>query len=142
MLKLSQVSAQSFSDRIGAERMQPLPPPASDEEQVSLGSGGAALRTRDHAAIVYWSDAELLECVVPYLRAGLEAGDKVVYVADATPVETVLQSLRRAGVDVEAETTRGSLTVLTAAQAFFGDGRFEVERALAGVRELAAQAAR
>src|SRR3712207_6501268 len=58
------------------------PSPEQPEERVDLGVGGPALRTRDHAAIIYWEPQELLASVVPYLRAGLEAGDKVVYVAD------------------------------------------------------------
>ncbi len=117
-----------------------LPPPSGEHERVSLGSG-ASLRTRDHAAIVYWTSAELFDSVVPYLCAGLRAGDQVVYVADDHSVEAVSEALRAAGIDVGAEVSAERLILTQARAAFFPAGCFDVERALDGVRALAASAA-
>ncbi|MBV8760739.1 MAG: MEDS domain-containing protein [Deltaproteobacteria bacterium] len=119
---------------------KPAPAP-SEQLAVSLGSERAALRTGDHAAIMYWRPEELLDCVVPYLVAGIEAGDKVVYVADDLDTSRVADALRRTGADVDALTAAGRLMLMTAKDAFFGDGRFDCERALDGVRGLAQQAA-
>lgn len=120
--------------------LEPLPPIANAAERIVLG-GGQALRLRDHAALIYWEPDELMVNVVPYLQAGLRCGDKVVYVAhDVTP-ERIRAALQAAGVDVPAEERAGRLVVLRAEDAFFPDGRFDVERALAGVQALARQAA-
>lgn len=100
-----------------------------------------ALRARDHAALVYFDPDELLRTVVPYLRAGLREGDKVVYVADDHPIEVIADALRSADVDVERETAAGRLVLVSSEDAFFSEGRFDVERALAGVRQLATEAA-
>lgn len=114
---------------------------APQRDPVSLGHGRRALRTGDHAAILYWRADELLAAIVPYLAAGLAAGDKVVYVADELAPSRIADALRAADVDVDAAQAAGRLTIVRAADAFFPDGRFELERALAGVRALAEQAA-
>jgi hypothetical protein len=88
MLKLSQVTAAEWKDSIGIEAMRPLPQ-AGAEDRASLGPGKASLRTRDHSAVVYWDNGELFETVIPYLREGLRAGDKVVYVADDSSIDAV-----------------------------------------------------
>src|SRR6185503_16790406 len=87
---------------------------------VSLGARRAALRTGDHAALLYWRHDELLEQIVPYLAAGLAAGDKVVYVADDLTVDRVTDALADAGVDVAGETARGHLVITRSQDAFFG----------------------
>ena len=110
-------------------------------EEVSLGSDRPSLRVGDHAAILYWKHEELLDCVVPYLVAGVEAGDKVVYVADDLETTRIADALRRTGIDVDALVTAGRLVVMSAKDAFFADGTFDCDRALEGVRQLAQQAA-
>jgi hypothetical protein len=117
--------------------------PARDpDERVVTATPGAPLRTRDHAAIVYWEQAELLEAIVPYLAEGIRAGDKVVYVADETPPATLIAALDAAMVDVDAETASGGLTLVRARDVFFASGRFDVEAALKGMASLAAAAER
>ena len=130
-----------WDERIGTPSMKRVPAPADPTARVETGRDDAPLRTRDHAAIVYWQSGELLDAVVPYLIEGLRAGDKVVYVADETSPSTLSGALKAAGVDVDAEIARGRLTLVTAREAFFAEGRFDVEAALAGVRSLAAAAA-
>lgn len=136
---MSITDVTEFSKRYGVEEMPATPTP-SPSERVELGNG-AGLRTRDHAAIIYWSEQELLRTVVPYLVEGLKAGEKVVYVADDLAVGTVLDALARAGVPVEGSQKSGQLVVVSAKDAFFGNGRFDVEAALQGVKELAREAA-
>lgn len=135
-----QFTPQALHNQLEIDHMRPAPDPEPNR-RVSLGDERAALRTGDHAAILYWTADELLATIVPYLVAGLAVGDKVVYVADDLQVEQVASALRSAGVDVDAETAAGRLMIVAARDAFFGDGTFDVERALAGVRALASQAA-
>jgi chemotaxis family two-component system sensor kinase Cph1 len=140
MLKLSNVMAANWRERVGVDRMRPVPEVGEARDRVSLGEGRAAIRTRDHAAIVYWNKAELLDTVVPYLAEGLRAGDKVVYVADDLSVEDLGRALAQTGVQVDAEIAAGRLLLLSARDAFFSSGSFDVEAALQGVQGLAEQA--
>ena len=117
------------------------PSASPDDDPVALGRGRRALRTGDHAAILYWRTEELLDAVVPYLAAGIEVGDKVVYVADELAPAQLEEALRARGVDVETMTSAGRLAIVRSSDAFFPDGRFDLERALDGIRALARQAA-
>jgi hypothetical protein len=139
---MSNAFRSEWEEQIGIRTMKVVPEARDSERRFAFGSKERALRTRDHAAIVYWDSSELLENVIPYLVEGLRAGDKVVYVADDHPLAVLEEGLARAGVDVGTHTSRGSLVLLTAEQAFFGGGRFDVQAALAGVQQLAEAAAR
>ena len=114
----------------------PLPPSSDPRTRVALGPGenDPALRNGDHAAFLYRDPDEVVALAVPYLAEGLRAGDRVVYVADDTPIERIRAGLLAAGVDVDAETAAGRLTLATSTDAFFAEGRFDVERAIEGVR--------
>jgi hypothetical protein len=138
---MSNAFRREWEEQIGIPTMQVVPEARDSERRVAFGSMQRTLRTRDHAAIVYWDSSELLDNVIPYLVEGLRAGDKVVYVAHDHPLPVLEDGLTRAGVDVAEHTTRGSLVLLTAEQAFFAGGRFDVEAAIAGVQQLAATAA-
>ena len=135
------ITRDDISTRLEIAQMKAAPPPPA-ARKVELGHDRAALRTGDHAAVLYWNAHELLDTIIPYLKAGLDAGDKVVYVADDLQTGDIAEALRRTGVNVPAAMARGQLLLVTAKDAFFGDGAFDVERALAGVRALAEQAAK
>lgn len=98
---------------------------------------GAGISSHDHSVLIYWDDQELLDALVPYLVEGLQQGDRVVHVGHRAPLSVIASGLESAGVDVEASKATGQLTLVTAEQAFFPAGRFELEAALAGVRQLA-----
>lgn len=91
----------------------------------------------DHFGFLYGSREEQLEVVVPFLRRGLDRGERVVYaVADRTPVE-ISAALRAAGVDVEEARESGALTFRDAAEIYLHDGEFDPERAVDRVQALA-----
>jgi len=115
-------------------------PPTERGSRVELGRGDLALRTGDHAAFIYWDPKDLLAMAVPYLVEGLRAGDKVVYVADDLTIAELEQSLVAAGVDVKRESAQGNLALTTATAAFFPNGTFDLDAALAGVGALASSA--
>lgn len=121
-------------------KRKPLSPPRDPADSVELGAGKGILRSGDHAAFLYRSPDELLDLVVPYLREGLAAGDKVVYVADDLDASRVSAALRESGVDVDGDTRAGRLVVTSSTDAFFPGGRFDPDDAIAGVRGLLAQA--
>ena len=50
----------------------------------------------DHLCWVYDTEEEHRAVITPFLRQGLERGEKVLYIVDAHPAETVLAYLRKA----------------------------------------------
>jgi len=100
------------------------------------------LRPEDHLCCLYETEEEHRALLTPYLRQGLEQGEKVLYIVDAYTAETVLDYLRDDGVEVKPYLDSGQLNILTAKDAYVRDGIFnpdgmidllrnETERALA-----------
>jgi len=102
----------------------------------------ADLKPGDHLCCLYETEEEHRAVLAPFLRQGLERGEKVVYIIDAHTAGTVLGYLREDGLDVEPYLARGQLSILTVGDAYMREGVFdpdgmvallqaETERALA-----------
>lgn len=79
----------------------------------------------DHFAIIYDRPDEQLDFIVPFLRLGLERGEKAVYIYDDNSAETVIEAMERHGIDVGAATASGALTIITKAHAYLKNGDFD-----------------
>jgi anti-anti-sigma factor len=88
----------------------------------AFASGGG------HVCVPFETDGEQRRVVTSALVAGLEGGEKVVYVADSTPVDMVLDWLRQAGLDPRPYVNRGQLEVQAGAEEILVDGEFDPER--------------
>jgi signal transduction histidine kinase len=103
----------------------PLPPflrewPLRNTPVASCGS-------HDHFALIYDNQEEQLDIVVPFLRLGLERGEKSVFIVDDTSRRTVSAAMERHGVDVDAATASGALAILTKYDAYLKNGDFDPE---------------
>ena len=103
----------------------------------------AALRrlsVHDHCCLIHETREEQLAAVLPFVRHGLAAGDRCVYIADHTTVDAVLDALRAGGVDATAECVRGALQVITARASYLRDGGFDPDAMLTFLGEATASA--
>ena len=94
----------------------------------------------DHLCCIYQTDDEQRAAVVPYLRLGLERGEKVLYIVDARTAETVLAELRADGMDVDACVARGQLSMLTRHDTYVRHGVFDPGAMVGMLREATDQA--
>ncbi len=84
------------------------------------------LAVDDHACLTFGEDEELLDLTAAFVRDGLAAGLKVVWLSDAAS-QLAAGELTRRGVDVEAAVGRGQMTAagcegrLLSGQAFRAD---------------------
>ena len=62
----------------------------------------ASCSVHDHLALIYEDQAEQLDIVIPFVRLGLERGEKSIYIVDDTSAETVIAAMERHGIDVPA----------------------------------------
>ena len=77
---------------------------------VPLGFGELTVSTGDHVGHFYGSREEWRNVVVPFLKAGLDAGDKCVFHIKPEPEERELRAaLADAGVDVDAAVASSQL---------------------------------
>lgn len=98
------------------------------DDPVAFGIPGLTLEPGDHICAFYRGPRERDEILVPYLREGLDAGDKCTCVVDSGPPADVIAALRDAGVDVERSVASGHLDVLPASSAYLRGGTFSVSR--------------
>jgi len=100
----------------------------------------------DHLCCIYGSDDEQRAALVPYLRIGLERGEKVLYIVDARTAEAVLGDLRddgdrgADGVDVDACLASGQLALLTRHDTYVRDGAFDPVAMISMLRQATEQA--
>lgn len=96
---------------------------------VELGIPGVQVDQGDHICAFYRGLGDRDETLIPYLRAGLEAGDKCVCVVDATDPETVLAELRGV-IDIDSTSAHDQLVVLPSQRTYLSSGAFETDRML------------
>jgi len=83
------------------------------------------LRRGDHLCLIYHSAAEQTAALVPFLKLGIAAGDRCLFVGHGTSARRVERALQSAGVDVDAECERGALLLLTQRESWLPNGRFD-----------------
>jgi len=83
------------------------------------------LKPHDHLCSIYESQGEQFAVSIPFIRMGLERGEKCIYIADDHNVGDVRNALRAEGVDLEQATGSGALAVLTKEHAYMKQGHFD-----------------
>jgi len=94
-----------------------------------------------HLCCLYETEEEHRALLTPYLRLGLERGEKVVYVADTHTPEDLLRYLADDGFDPKPFLNRGQLVFATPEETYLREVRFNPDRMIAFLRETAEQAA-
>ncbi|ADD06738.1 histidine kinase [Natrialba magadii ATCC 43099] len=79
----------------------------------------------DHFAHIYETSSEKFEAAVPFVRHGLERGERIAYVVDQSTEAEVQQTLRTAGIDVDAALESGALEFYTVAETYLRSGTFD-----------------
>lgn len=83
------------------------------------------LRVHNHLCLIYDTPEEQFNAVLPFVRLGLQAGQRCVYVADENTADEVSARLQEAGVDVAAQTRRQALRIITKRDAYLRSGYFD-----------------
>lgn len=91
----------------------------------------ADLKPGDHLGFVYQTEAEYQALLTPFFRQGLERGEKILYISDAHPIETILDNLRDDGLEVEPYLDRGQLRLMTPGESYLRTGLFNPDDMLA-----------
>lgn len=105
------------------EPARPLPPFLRNWPIKNSQAHSCAIH--DHLALIYDNQEEQLEFVVPFLRLGLERGEKSVYIVDDNSAEAVVAAMERHGIDVDAATAAGALAIITKHDAYLKQGDFD-----------------
>ncbi len=93
------------------------------------------MKPGEHFCCIYQTEAEHRSLMAPYLRAGLELGQKVVYVTDTHSADTVLEYLRADGIEIEPVLESGQLTFMNAFESFLRGREFDPDAMLELLRQ-------
>jgi len=85
------------------------------------------LEPGDHLCCIYETEEEHRSLVTPFLRHGLEQGQKVIYIVDDRTAETVIGYLRDDKVKVEPYLEKGQLVIIGVKDAYMKEGVFDPE---------------
>ncbi len=86
------------------------------------------LKDGDHLCCLYETEEEHQALLTPYLRHGLEQGQKVFYIVDAHTVENVLNYLKEDGIEIESYLENGQFSILTVNDNYMKDGVFDPDK--------------
>jgi signal transduction histidine kinase len=97
------------------------------------------LRRGQHACLIYDKQEDPLAAVAPFVAAGLEAGERCVYVVGEHEPARIERSLAVVGIDVARQVERGALVLVSRWEVSFPDGEFDPAAMIAYVRQTITQ---
>jgi len=92
------------------------------------------LKAGDHVCCMYETEEEHRLLLTPFIRNGLEAGDKVIYITDVHTAETVINYLREDGLEVEPYIEKKQIVFLSSSDVYLREGVFDPESLIALLR--------
>lgn len=93
------------------------------------------LGVHDHLCLIYEKREEQFAAVVPFIRIGLQRGEKCFYIVDDNTADAVLSAMRSGGIDAAAASAAGALTLFTKADSYLKDGYFSPDRMIQVLKE-------
>lgn len=107
----------------------------NNAEPISLA--GSQLCEVRHVCAFFSTEEEEYRVLLPFIKDGLERGDKAVHVVNPHQREEHLRRLVSAGIDPTTPQQTGQLEIKINTDAYLRDGRFDQDRMLATFERLA-----
>lgn len=92
------------------------------------------LKPGNHLCCLYKTEEEHRKLLTPFLRHGLERGEKVFYIVDSHTSKSILNYLRKDGLEVESYLRSGQLNILNVDNAYMREGIFDPDRMITLLR--------
>jgi hypothetical protein len=95
-----------------------------------ISLAGSQLNESRHVCAFFNSDEEEYRVLLPFIKDGLNCGDKAVHVLNPKQHQDHLQRLIAAGIDPAGAQQSGQLELRTNTEVYLPDGRFDHDRML------------
>ena len=109
---------------------------ASSETDQPIRLAGSVLGAKRHVCAFFHSPDEEYRVLLPFIKEGLDRGEKAFHIVDPKLRENHLQRLRSAGIDVAAAERTGGFELRNWGDAYLRDGHFDEDRMLALIQEV------
>lgn len=83
------------------------------------------LKAGDHVCCMYETEEEYQLLLTRFIRTGLEAGEKLIYITDVHTAETVINYLREDGFELEPYLVKNQIVLLSSTDAYLREGVFD-----------------
>src|SRR6266403_2190908 len=93
-------------------------------ERIPLIESLEQLGPHDHFCSIYENPEEHYAVAIPFMRMGLDRGEKCIYIADDGTIGHVSEAMQSEGIDVEGAIESNSLVLATKEQAYLKSGSF------------------
>jgi len=110
---------------------------ATAEQPVHFGN--QTLGNERHICAFFHSRDEEYRFLLPFIREGIDRGERAFHIVDPTLVEDHVGRLREGGIDTDVAQSRGQLIVKRWQDAYLRDGNFDQERMVALLEEVLAE---
>lgn len=90
-----------------------------------------------HVCAFFSSDEEEYRVLLPFIKDGIEGGDKAVHVLNPGQREDHLARLAAEGIDLQQAENRGQLEIRTNTDTYLLDGKFDQNRMLNAFEQIA-----
>lgn len=107
----------------------------------SIQLAGESLGGDRHVCALVDGPDEAYELLLPFIRDGLEHGDRAFHIVDPEARAAHIERLAASGIDVAAAIDSRQLAVTTWADSYLMDGRFERGAQLDRIRQMLAEGA-
>jgi hypothetical protein len=98
---------------------------------------GSQLSAVRHVCAFFSNEDEEYRVLLPFIKEGLECGDKAVHVVNSHQREEHLHRLASAGIDSAVAQRAGQLEIKINTEAYLRDGNFDQDRMLKTFEQLA-----
>src|SRR6202041_3538903 len=102
-----------------------------------ISLAGSQLGEVRHVCAFFNNDDEEYRVLLPFIKEGIERGDKAVHVVNPQQRPDHLQRLAAAGIDAAAAEQSGQFELKINTEAYLRDGRFDQDRMLDAFEQLA-----
>jgi hypothetical protein len=102
-----------------------------------ISLAGSHLGEVRHVCAFFNNDDEEYRVLLPFIKEGIERGDKAVHVVNPNQRHDHLQRLAAAGIDAAVAEQSGQFELKINTEAYIRDGRFDQDRMLEAFEQLA-----
>jgi hypothetical protein len=110
-----------------------MPPP-----QQPISFANSTLGTERHICAFFNSPEEEYRILLPFIKEGIDRGEKAFHIVDPTLMDDHLRRLRESGIDTKGAADRGQLVVRRPQDVYLRDGHFDQDQVLALIQEVLA----
>jgi hypothetical protein len=102
-----------------------------------MSLAGSQLGANRHVCAFFSNDDEEYRVLLPFIKDGLECGDKAVHVVNPNQRDEHLHRLASAGIGATVAQQEGQLEIKINTEAYLRDGKFDQDRMLETFEQLA-----